>query len=697
MVTFPTDVFLLTLRPFDPAAGARVPLYVADAVYRNLPTDSPANLLFLDALADFRFDRNAYRPGAVGGPALPGRMAATINRAALPAAGIPWLGYRWGGHPYTLERVPAGSAYADRVMVARGTMAALEQTGVEAFTLSANDPGEDLATALQSRLYAGTGDFEGPVELQGRSRPVVVGEVPNVEGVLVDPSGAGLWLDWHDGKMTSIGAARDKGGELTATATFPPDPGEIWHDLVRGRSKLGRAPIGAVTADVVGAAAYENLLSDPEDFTAWSATDTGAAVLTVTANAGTAPDGATTADRLSAAGGTGKAGVDQLVAVEDCVHALSVHATPAAGDWLLLTADRDDAPAGGRFGAYFNVTTGETGATIAEAGASDVQAYMIPVREGGYRCVVSGELPTGMSSLRVHVSLAGDDEAEEFEATGQSVDVWGAMLNEGAVAEPYTTGAVNAPMTLAGACRYLLGRFGGELYPAAFDTAALAALDVARPGVVGRAIGTEAVDLSAVIDQLVDGQACFRWYNRAGLFSVKALAAPTVTSATDAAVRAVLTDYDVRRGTLRRIVPGIPPWRVVPRYYVLGLAQQRDTLVDEVTAADRLKWSTPTLAAPPIESRAILRAYPRSRPLEPVTYLRDQSPATAIGEALADVLDGLVLFAFEALTGFGSLEIGDEVWFAHPDAGHADGIGASVVGITEVRRGLIRLEIMAVE
>ncbi|MEQ9330261.1 hypothetical protein [Thalassobaculum sp.] len=696
-LVYPSDVYLLTLQPFYRAAGERVTLYIADADYRNLPTDNEPNLYFVNALESLRFERNAYRPGNVGGASLPARFSATINAAALGDDFAVWLGYAWGGHPYRLELVRSGSAYAEREVVARGTMAALEQTDLATLTLAGHDPGEDLAGPLQARLYSGAGGFDGTVELQGAPRPVVVGDVANVEGVVVDP--VNLWVDWHDGRLTSISEVRDNGVPLTETGSYPPAAGYVWHDLDRGRSRLGSSPVGAVTADVVGAAGYDNLLLNSEDFTAWTASTSGGVSLAVDADAAAAPDGSGSADTLTATGGVaGTADVSQGATVADTVHALSVHATAAAGDWLLLQADRNGSSAGGRWGAYFNLATGEVGTLVEANGASNVQAYMLPDRQGGYRCVVSGDMPSGMTSLTCRVAIAGADLGETFTAAGQSVAVWGAMLNRGPVAEPYiatagSTVSVAAPSTLAGVCRYLLGRFAGELYPSAFDTASLAALDTDRPGVVGRAIGATGVDLSAVLDELVGGQGCFRWYTRARQFAVKAFAPATATSSTDAAVAAVVTAYDVRRGSVRRVVPGIQPWRIVARYRVLGVSQPADQLAAGVTAANRLKWSTPSVGSPPLDNRAVLRAYPRSAPLEVATYLRDEADAEDIAAALAASLDGLVLYRFEGLVELGLLELGVEVWFEHADYGHAAGVAGVLVGSVEQRRGFMQLEI----
>lgn len=249
------DTFLLTVSPYDRDAAAVVPVYFSNVDYRTAPTDTPASVLFEGVLEDYVFERSAFAPGSVGGVSLPGRGSVRL--------GIPqqWrdngrladlLGYAWDGRTFRLERIPAGSDYADRVTIASGTAARLDQAGPSALRLQFHDRAEDFRRPVQSSRYAGTGGFEGGDNLAERPRPLVFGRVSNAPTILVDP--VNLWFDVHAGQIQAIDAVRDNGVALTPSGANPPAAGSYYVDLTNGRIRLGDDPVGAVTVDVKGAA-----------------------------------------------------------------------------------------------------------------------------------------------------------------------------------------------------------------------------------------------------------------------------------------------------------------------------------------------------------------------------------------------------------------------------------------------------------
>lgn len=122
---------------------------------------------------------------------------------------------------------------------------------------------KDLGALLQDRLqlltYAGTGGVSGTADLTGRSRPTAFGHVLNIPAQLVDP--ANLIYQLHSRAMQEVASVYDAGIALTfnadyadfnalAAATVP--SGEFATSLATGFIRLGSAPVGSVTADILG-------------------------------------------------------------------------------------------------------------------------------------------------------------------------------------------------------------------------------------------------------------------------------------------------------------------------------------------------------------------------------------------------------------------------------------------------------------
>jgi hypothetical protein len=251
-----TDTYLLTLTAYDRDAAAPTTLYFASVDYATAPTDTPASVVFEGVITGFVFSRSLFAPGRIGGGSASGEGAVTLRvpqqwRDSGFFADL--LAYAVDGRAFTLERIASGGGYADRVTIASGTAADLAQAGPGELSLRVHDRAEDLRdTLLVVSRYAGTGGFEGGVELQGRPRPLVFGRVFNAPTVPVDP--ANLWFDVNDGQVEAIEAVRDNGVALTASGSNPPASGSYYADLSNGRVRLGDDPVGQVTVDVKGAA-----------------------------------------------------------------------------------------------------------------------------------------------------------------------------------------------------------------------------------------------------------------------------------------------------------------------------------------------------------------------------------------------------------------------------------------------------------
>lgn len=96
--------------------------------------------------------------------------------------------------------------------------------------------GNYLSVRLRSELEAGA-------SLEGRPKPLCFGKCLNVTPVQVNP--AQLLYQVHDGPIQAVEKVYDNGIALTVTTHYTVDP-------LRGTFKLNQAPVGAITADVLG-------------------------------------------------------------------------------------------------------------------------------------------------------------------------------------------------------------------------------------------------------------------------------------------------------------------------------------------------------------------------------------------------------------------------------------------------------------
>ena len=134
----------------------------------------------------------------------------------------------------------------------------------------------------------------------------------------------------------------------------------------------------------------------------------------------------------------------------------------------------------------------------------------------------------------------------------------GILLFNGSVTGPVTadwkgdaTGS-GYVSTVADIARRLVTGPGGLADPAGLDTASFAALNTAQPGVIGLYL-REGGNLLEVLDQLVEGLACFWGFTRGGLFQVAQFAAPAGPPVL------TLTENEVLE--LAREAVELPAWR----------------------------------------------------------------------------------------------------------------------------------------
>lgn len=193
-----------------------------------------------------------------------------------------------------------------------------------------------------------------------------------------------------------------------------------------GVPRIDHNPVtGAVLGLLLEGQATNLILRSQEfDNSAWAA---AGAVGTVSANAATAPDGTTTADKLVEAAGAGNHGRRQAIGglAELTTYRFSFY-VKAAG----RTRVRFWSFSGGDTGAYIfdlsTVTASRTGSTITAVG------------NGWFRCEGPVVTIAGQTARTIHIGPQNAGSAQSYTGDGASgVYVWGAQLELASTASSY--------------------------------------------------------------------------------------------------------------------------------------------------------------------------------------------------------------------------------------------------------------------
>lgn len=245
------------------------------------------------------------------------------------------------------------------------------------------------------------------------------------------------------GRAASLIASSAAGG-LVAAQLAEDRKSSVW----RGTGKTERLTVRWDDAEEVGAVALPfcnlsptarirvRVSSEPAatNLRTWSEAFDNAAwtksAATVVANAGTAPDGSTTADRLVATTASGVHYLQQSigsVAVGD-VRTESVFVRQDTGEpFVRLLLGTGFASSG----AYFDLAAGEVGV------ATNCTAAMVAHADGWYRCTVTATATSaGTSSIQIQTHRTGAGAAYAGNGTA-GILVWGAMGVRGASTGSY--------------------------------------------------------------------------------------------------------------------------------------------------------------------------------------------------------------------------------------------------------------------
>jgi hypothetical protein len=174
-----------------------------------------------------------------------------------------------------------------------------------------------------------------------------------------------------------------------------------------------------------------NLMVRSEEFdnAAWNKNN-----VTLSANATTAPDNTTTADKLSASVNNSFSLIGQVVTVSGAgFFTGSIFAKAGEFSWLLLKQDGGSAPGSTYSSAWFNLSTGTIGTV--DAGLS---ASIQTLANGWNKCSISYQLTgSGTTSLAPHVASSNGTNIVSGADGAKGIFVWGAQLESGTFPTSY--------------------------------------------------------------------------------------------------------------------------------------------------------------------------------------------------------------------------------------------------------------------
>lgn len=210
------------------------PHYLSTVPYTTLPTDTPANRVYLPVVASsFAFNESL---------SLDGRASISVGAIELhneDGALDTWLNEVWVNRAI---RVYIGDVTWPRSnfrLIFNGVVSALTASNRSKLSVELRDKLERLNTPVTDALLGGT------TPNKDRVIPVTLGECHNVTPLLTNP--ATHEYQWHNGPAERLIEVRDNGVPVTATP-----------NLATGKFTLVASPAGSITASVQGQTPYAN-------------------------------------------------------------------------------------------------------------------------------------------------------------------------------------------------------------------------------------------------------------------------------------------------------------------------------------------------------------------------------------------------------------------------------------------------------
>lgn len=193
------------------------------------------------------------------------------------------------------------------------------------------------------------------------------------------------------------------------------------------------------------------------------------------------------------------------------------------------------------------------------------------------------------------------------------------------------------------------------------DEASFTALNAANSAAVGHVVRDGETGTS-VIDTLINGIGGYYTVSRAGQFRVGRLEPPAATSPIDPAIKLVIDDTDLERGSFTLSPVGRPPWRIEIGHRRNGRVLTSDQVADSATAADRA-FAAEEFRVVSAERAATRTKHRQSKPLRRDTAIDDPTAAQSEADRVRDLIAvDRETAAAKLQTAPLLLELADEVW-----------------------------------
>lgn len=259
---------------YDPAIPGTRTLRYATRGYVTLPTDTPANTYYEPRIQQAgTIERSLFGSRRTSGQSQIGYGAMVLVN--MDGGLDELVNYSFAGRSITIRlgTMNPGTGALTFTTVLRGTMEQAELSW-QKVTIRIRDRLLDLAKPIQQTRYLGNNTLPNGLEgvagdLKGKPKPIVFGRVWNIAPPCVNTDRRIYQV--HTGSaIQSLGEVYDRGVPLTVGAAYTsqadmeanvPAAGQyrLWNDATAGAFiRLGSAPAGLVTVDVLRGAAIAN-------------------------------------------------------------------------------------------------------------------------------------------------------------------------------------------------------------------------------------------------------------------------------------------------------------------------------------------------------------------------------------------------------------------------------------------------------
>lgn len=215
------------------------PRLLSTVPYTTLPTDTPANKVYLPCVAGgFAFSEQLSLDGT------PSISVGDIEIHNEEGELDDWLLDVWTNRAVRVYIGDASWSRSDFRLEFSGVVESLTSSSSDRLNIVIGNKLDRLNTPVSEAVLGG----ETPNK--DRLLPIVFGECHNTEPLLTNPSTLEYMV--HNGPMERVIEVRDNGVPITAYT----------EDLLTGKITLAKSPAGAITVSVQGRVPYENTVAN---------------------------------------------------------------------------------------------------------------------------------------------------------------------------------------------------------------------------------------------------------------------------------------------------------------------------------------------------------------------------------------------------------------------------------------------------